>query len=403
LRSALVVSEIAVALVLLLTSGAFLRSFQKMRAVDPGFRPEHVLVAEYQLPLRQYPSNDSAEAFNREVMARLSRQPGVVAVSITSAAPASGAYPKTAYTVEGQSFANWKPEFAVFGAISGDYFRVMGIPLHEGRYFTADDRSNSPLVVIVNETMAKHCWPGQQALGQRMHLGSPQMKRPWATVVGVVPDAKMGSRDEPNDQQWYIPAEQVSALDGSNDTAKLAEPAGGYITVRTALPSEQMTHTLRSTVAEIDPLLALQQVQSMTDAISRVEAPRRFNTGLITGFAMMALLLALTGIYAVVAFSTSLRAQEIAIRMALGAQRKGIATLVLKSGAKLALLGCGLGALGAIAASRLIESFLFEVSATDPVIYLAGVVIMMMTAIVASALPAKRVASVDPIVSLRAS
>jgi len=403
LRSALVVSEIAVALVLLITSGAFLRSFQKVRAVDPGFRADHVLVAEYQLPLRQYPTNDSADAFSREVMARLSSKPGVVAVSISSAAPASGAYPKTAYTVEGQSFDHWKPEFAVFGVISGDYFRVMGIPLLDGRSFTENDRSNSPLVVIVNETMAKHCWPGQRAVGRRIHLGSPQMKRPWATVVGVVPDTKMGSRDEPSDQQWYVPAKQVTTLDGYDDTTNLAEPAGGYITLRTALPPEEMTRTLRATVAEIDPQLALQQVQTMTAAISNVDAPRRFNTGLITVFALVALLLALTGIYAVVAFSASLRTQEIAIRMALGAQRKEIATLVLRSGARLALIGCGLGVLGAITVSRLIGSFLFEVSATDPVIYLVGVVIMMLTAIVASALPAKRVASVDPMVSLRSS
>jgi putative ABC transport system permease protein len=303
----------------------------------------------------------------------------------------------------GQSFDNWKPEFAVFGIISGDYFRVMGIPLLDGRVFTEDDRSNSPLVVIVNETMAKHCWPGQRALGQRMHLGSPKMKRPWATVVGVVPDTKMGSHDEPSDQQWYVPAKQVPMLDGSVDTTNLAEPDGGYITLRTTLPPEQMTRTLRATVAEIDPLLALQQVQTMNAAISNVEAPRRFNTGLITAFALVALLLALTGIYAVVAFSTSLRTQEIAIRMALGAQRKGVATLVLRSGAKLALLGCGLGLVGALAVSRMIASFLFEVSATDPVIYVASVAIMMITAIVASGLPAKRVASVDPIVALRSN
>ncbi len=403
LRSSLVVSEIAVALVLLITSGAFLRSFQKMRAVDPGFHPDHVLAAEYQLPLRQYPTNDSADTFNHEVMARLSSKPGVVAVSITSSAPASGAYPKTAYTVEGQSFVTWKPEFAAFGIISGDYFRVMGMPLLDGRTFTEDDRSTSPLVVIVNETMAKHCWPGQRAVGQRMHLGSPQMKRPWATVVGVVPDTKMASHDEPSDQQWYVPAKQVSMLDGSVDTTNLAEPAGGYITVRTALPPERMTRTLQSTVAEIDPLLALEQVRTMNDAISNVEAPRRFNTGLITTFALIALVLALTGIYAVVAFSASLRTQEIAIRMALGAQRKGIATLVLRSGATLALIGCGLGVIAALAVSRMIASFLFEVSATDPIIYLVCIGIMMITAVVASVLPAKRVTSVDPVVALRSS
>ena len=162
-----------------------------------------------------------------------------------------------------------------------------------------------------------------------------------------------------------------------------------------------MTQTLRSTIAEIDPLLALQQVQPMDAVISNMEAPRRFNTDLITAFAMGALLLAITGIYAVVAFSVSLRTQEIAVRMALGAQRTGIARLVLISSARLALVGCGIGVLGSLAASRLVSSFLFDVSATDPMIYMAGVAIMMLVALLASALPAMRAASADPMAALR--
>jgi predicted permease len=401
LRSGLVVSEIAVALVLLITSGALLRSFQKMQAVDPGFHPDHVLVAGYQLPLNQYSTSVSATTFSREIVDRLSNKPGILAVGMINAAPATGRYPMTAYTIEGKSTDRWKPEFAVFSVIFGDYFRVMGVRLLEGRYFNADDRSDSRPVVIVNESMAKHCWPGQYAVGKRMHVGGPPMKLPWATVVGVVADTKMGSRDEPSRDQWYTPMEQPDILYRSDHTRKLAGPAGGYITVRSALPPEQMVHTVRSTVAEIDPILALEQVQPMTEAIANVEAPRRFNTGLISAFALGALLLALTGIYAVVAFSASLRTHEIAIRMALGAQRTGIVGLILSSAAKLALLGCAFGVLGSLAVSRIIKSLLFEVSATDPVIYLAGVLIMMTTAMLASALPATRVASVDPIVSLR--
>lgn len=403
LRSGLVVSEIAVALVLLIASGALLRSFQKMQAVDPGFHPERVLVAGYQLPLKQYSTSASAETFSREVVVRLSSRPGVVAVGMINAAPATGSYPMTAYTIEGRSTDNWKPEFAIFSVIFGDYFRAMRIPLLQGRSFNAGDRSNSQPVVIVNESMAKHCWPGQYAVGKRMHAGGPPMKSPWATVVGVVADTKMGSRDEPSSDQWYTPMEQASILYFSDKNGKLADPAGAYITVRSALPPEQMIHTLRSTVAEIDPLLALEQVQPMTEAIANVEAPRRFNTGLISAFALGALLFALTGIYAVVAFSASLRTHEIAIRMALGAQRTRIAKLILFSAARLALIGCTLGVLGSLATARIIQSLLFEVSAIDPLIYLAGVLIMMTAAILASALPARRVASLDPIVSLRSA
>src|SRR6202521_4317828 len=362
LRSALVVSEIAIALVLLTVSGAFLRSFQKMRAVDPGFRPDHVLVAGYQLPLGQYPTDASADAFNRAVVDRLASKPGIVAVGITNFLPASGLYHAAAYTIEGMPADSWKLQFSMFSTTYGDYFRAMGIPLLDGRYFTLDDRSNAPLVVIVNQSMARHSWPGQRAIGKRMHVGNPHKGLPWATVVGVVADTKVGSRDEPSTDQWYFPAQQPAILHGSASTGKLTGPADGYIALRSALPPEQMT-TLRSTIAEIDPLLALQQVQPMNDVISNVEAPRRFNTDLITAFAMGALLLAITGIYAVVAFSVSLRTQEIAIRMALGAQRIGIARLVLISAAKLALLGCGLGLLGSLAVSHLASSFLFEVSA----------------------------------------
>jgi len=405
LRSALVVSEIAIALTLLTISGAFLRSFQKMRAVDPGFRPNHVLVASYQLPLQQYSTNASVDSFNQAVIDKLSSKPGVVTAGLTNALPATDFIAKAAYTIEGEPAANWKLKFAMFAITDGDYFRAMSIPLVDGRYFTDDDRSNSPLVVIVNQSMAAHCWPGQRTVGRRMHVGNPQKGLPWATVVGVVADTKMGSRDEPSDDQWYTPARQPATLFGSDNVSKSSgkrtESAGGYITLRSAMPPEQMIQTLRSTVAEIDPLLALQQMQPMDAVISNVEAPRRFNTDLITAFAMGALLLAITGIYAVVAFSVSLRTQEIAVRMALGAQRNGIARLVLISSARLALVGCGIGVLGALAVSRLVSSFLFDVSATDPMIYAAGVLIMMLLALLASALPAMRAASAEPMAALR--
>jgi putative ABC transport system permease protein len=402
LRSALVVLEIAIAMVLVTTSGAFLRSFQKMRAVDPGFRPEQVLVAGYQLPLNQYSTGTSVESFHRAVVDRLSNEPGVGAAGITTALPASNAFPGAGYTLEGEPTEGWKLKFSNFAITYGDYFRAMSIPLLEGRTFTTEDRADTPLVIVVNQSMAQHCWPGQRAIGKRMHVGNPQKGLPWVTVVGVVADTKIGSRDEPSADQWYMSALQPAILFGSASRAKLTDPAGGYIALRSALPPERMVQTMRSAVAQIDPLLAL-EVRPMTDAVSNVEAPRRFNTSLITTFAMGALLLAITGIYAVVAFSVSLRTQEIAIRMALGAQRSGIARLVLISGAKLALLGCGLGVLGSLAASRLVKAFLFEISATDPFIYAAGVLIMMLLALLASAIPARRAASADPIRALRST
>jgi predicted permease len=369
LRSAVVVAEVAIALVLLNTSGAFLRSFQRMQAVNPGFRPDHVLVAGYQLPLTQYSTRVSADNFNHAVIDKLSTRPGIVAVGIGSSIPAAGGFGETGYTVEDEPAANWKLKFAAFATTYGEYFRALDVPLVDGRYFTKQDLSNHPPVVIVSQSMARHSWPGQRAIGRRMHAGSPEKKLPWATVIGVVADTKLGSRDEPSIDQWYMPAEQPAILYGPESGAKLTDPASEYIALRSALPPEEMRNTLRTTIAEIDSLLALQQVQPMTEAISSVEEPRRFNTNLVTAFAASALLLAITGTYAVVAFSVSLRSHEIAIRMVLGARRAEIGRLVLISGAKLALLGCGIGVLGSLAASGLVSSFLFEVSATESSIY----------------------------------
>jgi putative ABC transport system permease protein len=401
LRSALVISEIAVAVILLTAAGAFLRSFQKMRGVDPGFHPEHVIVANYRLPVNQYPTRASVDAFRLEVQDRLSHKPGIVAAGFTSVLPASGFLPRSGYTVEGEAIDKWKLQFSMFTMIDGDYFRAMKIPLIEGRVFNENDNAKAPLVIVVNQSMAKHCWPGQEAIGKRMHAGNPKRGLPWLTVVGIVADTKPGPRDEPAIDQWYMPEEQPASLGISDPAGKLSSPAGGYLAARSALPPDQMIQTLRAAVADVDPLLGLQEVRPMTEAITNIEAPRRFNTALISTFALGALLLAMVGIYAVVAFSVSLRKQEIAIRMALGSQRGRIVQLVLTSAAKLTLVGCALGVLGALAVSQLIRSFLFQVSPTDPLIYTSAALIMFLLSLVACMLPATRAASADPIEGLR--
>lgn len=401
LRSSLVAAEIAIALILLTASGALLRSYQKMLAVDPGFRPDNVLIADYQLPQEKYSTNASVNTFNRETIDRLSGKPGVTSAALSSLVPGSDAVALAAYTVEGQRAEGWKLKFAQFGVVDGDYFHALGIPLLEGRGFTPTDRTGAPPVVIVSQSMARHSWPGQEALGKRMHVGNPRKPMPWATVVGVVADTKIGSRDEPSADQWYCPMLQPEILFEPSAPGQLTSQNWGSIVLRSQLPPEQMVETLRSTVASVDPQLALNRVRPLTVALSASEAPRRFNTELIGVFALAALLLAITGIYAVVAFSVSLRAQEIAIRMALGAQRGSIARLVLVSGAKLALVGCAFGVLGSMAVSRLVRSLLFDVSPTDPWIYGACVLLMLLLTLGASAMPAARAAAADPVEALR--
>jgi len=372
-----------------------------MLAVNLGYEPEHVLIAGYGLPSRQYPTDESVVTFNREVIERLRSKPGIVNAALSNLLPNGENYAMAAYTIESQKVEGWKLKFAPFGVIYGDYFQSLGIPLLAGRTFTMEDKADAPLVIIVNESMAEHSWPGQQAIGKRMHVGNPHKGLPWATVVGVVGNTREGSRDNPVGDSWYAPTLQPAILFGTNPSNTRTVSAGGYIVLRSVLPPEQMIPTLRKTIAEIDPMLALDPVRPMGELISNVEAPRRFNTDVIGAFALGALALAITGIYAVVAFTVSLRTQEIAIRMALGAQRREIARLVLASGGKLALLGCLLGVGGAFTAARVVRSFLFGVSATDPFTIACGVVAMLAIAMLASALPAVRAASADPVKSLR--
>lgn len=400
LRSSLVVAEIAIATILLTASLAFLRSYQKMLAVDLGFHPDHVLVAGYRLPAQQYATESSIATFNREVVGRLAAQPATVAVGLASTLPDTGGGALGGFTIEGVPASEWKLRFAPFIETYGGYFRALGIPLIAGRRFTPRDRSGAPLVCIVDQSMAKEEWPGQNPIGKRLHLGNPKRNLPWATVVGVVSDVRIDSPDQPAGEQWYFPLEQPAIMDGSGATGML-DLSNGWIALRSTLPPEQMIHTLRSVVAGIDPRLALDPVQPLGDAVSAVEAPRRFNTGLITSFALTALLLASMGIYAVIAFSVSQRTQEIAIRMALGAQRGNVARLVLGSAAKITSIGCALGIVGSLAVSRLISAFLFGVSATNPTVYAASVCLMLVLALLASMLPAKRAAAADPARTLR--
>jgi ABC-type antimicrobial peptide transport system permease subunit len=221
------------------------------------------------------------------------------------------------------------------------------------------------------------------------------------TIVGEVADVKESSPDVSSKEQWYQPVKQFE-----KSTGPLGSPAdlngnGGYIALRTEIDPEQMTNALRATVRSVDPQLPLTQVQSMEHTVSDSEAPRRFNTAIISAFAIAAVLLAALGIYSVIAFSAALRVQEMAIRMALGSQRSGILRLVFASAAKLGVAGCAIGLLGAAAASHLLRSFLFNVSPFDPLVLLLAAVFVMLLASLASLLPALRAASIQPMKALR--
>ena len=402
LRSALVVAEIAVALVLLTASGLLLRSFEKMRAVNLGFEPDHTLAAIYDLPEGQYRTQSTIDAFDEELLRSLRELPEADAVGITQVLPAMGNYWGIAFTIEGYVPPKGAGlNMAAMSPVRGDPFEALGIRLLRGRAFTESDKPGSQLVAIVNRKMAERYWRGQDPIGKRLRRGMPETATPWMTVVGEVDDVKLGSPDEETLPQVYQPVTQTVSSEGVFATAGELSATDGWIVLRSRVAPEQMETMLRATLEKIDPQLPLYQMQTMEHAISESEAPRRFNTVLISCFAIAAVLLSVLGIYAVIAFSVALRQQEIAVRMALGCQRSGVLLLILGSGIRLAAVGCILGLLGAAVASRLLRSFLFDVSPFDPGVLALSAVAMLLLALAASALPARRASSTDPMMALR--
>jgi len=326
----------------------------------------------------------------------------VQAAGLTTLLPIAGGNDNNAFVPEGYVPRKgeglnlaWPPQ------VMGDYFRAEGIPLLRGRDFTEADRADSPLVVIVNRTLAERYWPGQDPIGKRIHIGVKESPTPWMTVVGEIADIKQNSPDAETVNQMYTPTNQFKA-----SLAKFAPPdmlTGSYgsIVLRSQLPPEQMADSLRAVVRSIDPQLPVTHIQSMEQVVAEGQASRRFSTALISSFAAVAVLLALMGIYSVIAFSAALRTHELAIRLALGSQRASVMRLVLVSGAKLGLMGCGIGAIGAVFATRLLRSMLFQVDPLDPACIALAAFSILLLALAASVIPARRAASIEPMQALR--
>jgi len=402
LRSTLVIAEIAIALVLLTASGLLLRSFDNMRAVDLGFTPQHVTTGAYGLPQQQYSKQPQIDGFNRELLIKLGQLPGAQAVGLSSMLPSQGVKNNQSFVVDGYTPPPGATmNLATVSYVDGNFFSAMAIRLMRGRFFSEADHAGAQLVAIVNHKFAQHYWPNADPIGKRFRIGTLQMQTPWLTVVGEVSDTQLLSPDNPATEQYYLPVQQEEAGFGSFASPDDLTGNSGFIVLRSALPAEQMENALRTTVRSIDPLLPLTHVQTMEQVVSESESSRRFNTALISSFAIAAVLLAILGIYSVIAFSVASRVQEMAIRMTLGSQRTEIVRLVLVSGAKLAAIGCLIGLAGAAAASSLLRSMLFNVSPFDPLILALAAVCVLLLAIGASALPALRAASIQPMEALR--
>ena len=397
-RRGLVVSQIALALVLVVAAALLMQSFARMRGVDPGFVPERLLTARIELSPVRYESNQRIRAFYQRLVRRLEAIPGVRSAAAVKALPMTQLeLGDWSFLREGRHSLPPKPSEWSLGywqTMSPEYFETMRIPLLQGRGIEETDRIGAPGVAVINRTLARQVWPGGDALGQRILLGGGATDSVWRTVVGIVGDVRHRGLDADPRPEIYLPHAQFPAGTGTAlRTLRLV--------LRTETDPARLTGTLRAAVAELDPDIPLADVQTMEEALGAWATERRLTMLLVGGFALLALTLGAVGVYGVMAHLVVQRTREIGIRIALGALPREILGLVLSQGAWLAGLGIVGGLIVALAATRLLAGLLFGVGPTDPATFMATTAALGIVAVVASLLPALRATRTDPITALR--
>jgi putative ABC transport system permease protein len=393
LRAALVATEIALAMLLLVGSGLLLRSFSRLQEVPPGFQADHLLVADIPLSQNAYAKPEQRFEFFDRLVDRSKALPGVRSAAAASFLPVSGGGGIIHFNIYGRP-PKTPHEFIAAGyrTVTPDYFETLGAPLLQGRLFTPADTDKSPAVVVINATMARTFFPGESPLGKRMQLGAlPDKDVPWMEVVGVVGDLLQGLDLAPA-AEMYLPYRQADALLPVFQMS---------VVLRTAADPLTQTAALRSALAEIDPNQPLVKVRSMEENMSASVAQPRFRTWLIGIFAGLALLLAAIGVYGVMSYTVTQRTSEIGIRITLGAQSTDVFRSIVGEGARIALLGVAVGLIAALALTRLLRTFLYGISASDPATFLAVAVLLTLISVAACYFPARRATRVDPIVALR--
>ncbi|MEJ7813481.1 MAG: FtsX-like permease family protein [Gemmatimonadaceae bacterium] len=385
LRNALVVTQLAVSLLLLIVGGLFVRSLRNMRLADPGFDTSGLAVAEFDLMGARI-EGERARRFYDELFARLRLVPGVVSLSAASTVPLNGDGMRRSLTVPGYQLAPGEDgEVSVFD-VAPDYFRTIGIAIVRGRPITDSDRAGAPRVAVVNETFARHYWPGQHAIGKRINLGGAS--GPATEVVGVAKDARYWSIQEQPKAHFYIPMLQAGYF-------------GGAIHVRTTGDPALALRAIRTEAAALEPTAAVVQLRTLDKVRGDALLPSRLAAALLSAFGALALVLAALGLYGVMSYVVALRTREIGVRLALGAARRDVLRMVVGQGMRLALIGLGAGLVVAAAVTRVLASQLFGLGATDPATYAGLAGLLGMVALLASYLPARRAARVDPMVALR--
>jgi predicted permease len=388
LRDALVITEVALALALLIGAGLLIRSFWKLQQTDPGFNPERVLTASISLPGARYGEEAKARAFQQQLLVRLATLPGVQSTGLTSDLPWTGYDENVGFNIEGKTFPPNDGPSARSHFVSLDYFRTIGVPLIAGRFFNADDRQDTKPVVLINRSMAERYWPVESATGKRFTFSSQPEEKDWFTIVGVIGDLKDFPHSPAAVPAIYWPTAQQT-------------PRQFIIAVRSSAEPAHMAAAVRSAVSVLDKDLPLAEVKTLEAIAATAVAGRRFTLWLVGFFALTALALAAVGIYSVLSYLVAQRTHEIGLRMALGAQISDVLKLVIRQGMTLVLLGLALGIASAFALTRLIRGLLFEVSATDPIAFALASALLALVALLACYIPARRATKVGPMVALR--
>jgi predicted permease len=389
-RRALVVAELALALMLLVGAGLLIRSFDRLMQVSPGFNPNRVITFNIALPETRYKNDAEKTAFWDAVRPRLAAVPGVAAVGATSTLPFSGDWSTGSFRVEGYQPPRGQPQpWGDIRAVSPDFHKAMGIKLLKGRYLTEDDKEGSRRVAVVDDEMVRRYWRNQDPIGKRLTFGDPD--RPpvqWIDVVGVVEHTAHEGLDAERRVQLYGTYSQV----GVGSMAFVVRGQGDP----TALVND-----LRTAVFSVDRGVPIFGIETMDRLMESAVGQRRLSMVLLGTFAGLALLLAALGIYGVISFDVTRRTQELGVRMALGAGRRSVLNLVLSQGVRIAAIGLVLGLVGAVVGARLIESQLFGIHAIDPLTFVGVAALLGLVAVVATLLPAFRATRVDPIEALR--
>jgi putative ABC transport system permease protein len=390
MRALIVAAEIALSLVLLVGAGLLVRSFQRVLETRTGVQSEHILTASLDLPSAQYSQDQQVPSFYRELMSRLGHLPGVEMAGASTDLPLEGGWIKI-FTPEGYQPAPGAGLNTCYNSmILGNYLQTLGVPLLRGRFFNDQDRLDSLPVLVVSESLAKRYWPGQDPIGKRLKQGPPESSDPWLTIVGVVGDVKQNSLDTATATHTYRPY------------AQYAVPARSLnLAIRAIGAPASLTSELRTAVWNLDPQLAVAETRTLDQIIHKSTVGRRFNLFLLAAFASLALLLASVGVYGVIAYAVVRRTHEIGIRLALGAHHRDVLRLIIFEGLRLIGLGVAVGALASLALTRFLSSLLYEVRPSDPVAFLCGIGLLVAIGIMASYIPARRAAKVDPIVALR--